>query len=175
MTKGAYVADELIRLKFRGRLLSFRRASRFTAYWQAVCVRLRGRGLNFEEIPAFYQPGDDIHSIDWKVTAPVQPHCRVYAERARPASVDCSRSANQYVFGSQRAINPVTRSRETAALAAWRVIEGSRPGAVIFNDSEIVEIRPHRSQQRCCRSSTACCSKTGHCAPTARCAPVPST
>ena len=30
--------------------------------------RLRGRGLNFEEIRG-YLPGDDIRNIDWKVTA----------------------------------------------------------------------------------------------------------
>ena len=30
--------------------------------------RIRGRGLNFEEIRG-YLPGDDIRSMDWKVTA----------------------------------------------------------------------------------------------------------
>ena len=48
--------------------------------------RLRGRGLNFEEIRA-YLPGDDIRNIDWKVTARTgKPHTRVYTEeRDRPA------------------------------------------------------------------------------------------
>src|SRR5262249_28739121 len=33
-----------------------------------LASRLRGRGLNFEEIRP-YQPGDDVRQIDWKVTA----------------------------------------------------------------------------------------------------------
>ena len=48
--------------------------------------RLRGRGLNFEEM-RHYLPGDDIRSIDWKATARTgTPHVRVFTEeRDRPA------------------------------------------------------------------------------------------
>ena len=47
--------------------------------------RLRGRGLNFEEMRD-YLPGDDIRSIDWKATARTgSPHVRVFTEeRDRP-------------------------------------------------------------------------------------------
>ena len=42
--------------------------------------RLRGRGLNFEEIRR-YLPGDDVRQIDWKVTARTRrTHTRVYTE-----------------------------------------------------------------------------------------------
>ncbi len=38
---------------------------------------------------------------------------------------------------------------EAAALAAWRVFDaGDRVGAIVFNDTDIVEISPHRSRQR---------------------------
>ena len=41
---------------------------------------------------------------------------------------------------------------EVAALTAWRVLSvGDRPGALVFNDTEIAEIRPHRSKQRVLR------------------------
>jgi len=37
---------------------------------------------------------------------------------------------------------------EAAALAAWRVVKvGDRIGAFVFNDTEIVEVRPHRSRR----------------------------
>ena len=40
--------------------------------------RLRGRGLNFEEMRT-YVPGDDVRTIDWKVTARTgRAHVRVY-------------------------------------------------------------------------------------------------
>jgi len=47
--------------------------------------RLRGRGLNFEELRRYF-PGDDIRTIDWHVTARTRrPHVRVYTEeRDRP-------------------------------------------------------------------------------------------
>ncbi|HEX5788874.1 MAG TPA: DUF58 domain-containing protein, partial [Woeseiaceae bacterium] len=42
--------------------------------------RLRGRGLNFEEIRR-YQAGDDIRLIDWNVTARTRKtHSRVFTE-----------------------------------------------------------------------------------------------
>src|SRR6516225_2589398 len=45
--------------------------------------RLRGRGLNFEEIRR-YQMGDDIRQIDWKVTARTRKtHTRVCVLRVR--------------------------------------------------------------------------------------------
>ena len=49
-------------------------------------TRLRGRGLNFEEMRN-YLPGDDIRSIDWKATARTgTPYVRVFTEeRDRPA------------------------------------------------------------------------------------------
>ena len=61
--------------------------------------RMRGRGLNFEEIRD-YRPGDDVRSIDWKVTARLQqPHVRVFNEErdrqalagGRPAAIDVLR------------------------------------------------------------------------------------
>ena len=47
--------------------------------------RLRGRGLDFEEL-RHYRPGDDIRSMDWRVTNRTgKPHVRVYTEeRDRP-------------------------------------------------------------------------------------------
>ena len=109
--------------------------------------RLRGRGLNFEEIRA-YLPGDDIRNIDWKVTARTQKaHTRIYTEeRDRPVILVVDQRINMF-FGSQRAMKSVAAA-EAAALAAWRVLDvGDRIGAVIFNDSEINEVRPHRSKK----------------------------
>src|SRR5215813_8217110 len=42
--------------------------------------RLRGRGLNFEELRHYVQ-GDDTRTIDWRATARLgSPHVRVYTE-----------------------------------------------------------------------------------------------
>ena len=110
--------------------------------------RLRGRGLNSEELRA-YLPGDDIRSIDWKVTARTgKPHTRVYTEeRDRPVLMLVDQRINMF-FGSELNTKSVTAA-EAAAVSAWRVLSvGDRPGALVFNDSTIDSIRPHRSETR---------------------------
>lgn len=110
--------------------------------------RLRGRGLNFEEIRR-YLPGDDIRTIDWKITQRTgKPHVRVFTEeRDRPALLAVDQRLSMF-FGSQRAMKSVVAA-ELAALSAWRVFSaGDRVGALVFNDTEIEEIKPHRSRSR---------------------------
>jgi uncharacterized protein (DUF58 family) len=114
-------------------------------------AKVRGRGLNFEEIRA-YLPGDDIRSIDWKVTARTRkPHLRVYTEeRERPAYLVVDQRLAMF-FGTRVRMKSVVAA-ETAALGAWRVLSmGDRAGAVVFNDTEITEVRPQRSRQNVMR------------------------
>jgi uncharacterized protein (DUF58 family) len=148
--QGVYAdLDELIRLQFKVHGVSFlprqplqsllagRRAS-----------RLRGRGLDFEEVRR-YTPGDDIRTMDWRVTARTQkPHSRVYTEeRDRPVLQVVDQRLSMF-FGSQVAMKSVTAA-EVAALAAWRTFSvGDRVGALVFNDREVREVPPHRSRQR---------------------------
>ncbi len=108
--------------------------------------KLRGRGLNFEEIRR-YQPGDDIRQIDWKVTARTrQTHSRVYTEERERTTLLLVDQRISMFFGSQDRMKSVTAA-EAAALAAWRVLEQQdEVGALVFDDADIVEVRPHRSQ-----------------------------
>ena len=110
--------------------------------------RMRGRGLNFEEIRR-YLPGDDIRTMDWKITQRTgKAHVRVFTEeRDRPAILVVDQRLSMF-FGSQRAMKSVVAA-ELAALSAWRVFaSGDRVGALVFNDTEMEEIRPHRSRSR---------------------------
>lgn len=113
--------------------------------------RLRGRGLNFEEIRR-YLPGDDIRSMDWHVTARLQkPHVRVYSEeRDRPVLLVVDQRQSMF-FGTRRCMKSVAAA-EVAAAGAWRVFHaGDRVGAIVFNDAELIEIEPHRSRPRVMR------------------------
>jgi uncharacterized protein (DUF58 family) len=107
---------------------------------------MRGRGLNFEEIRK-YQAGDDIRTIDWKVTARTRKaHTRVFTEeRDRPGLLVIDQRIAMF-YGTQVNMKSVTAA-EAAALSAWRLVDvGDRVGALVFNDTGIVEIRPHRSR-----------------------------
>lgn len=109
--------------------------------------RIRGRGLNFEELRD-YSPGDDVRTIDWKVTARTgTPHVRVYTEeKDRPALVIVDQRMSMF-FGSRLNMKSVTAA-EAAALAAWRILgSGDRVGGIVFNDTEMSEVRPQRSRR----------------------------
>jgi uncharacterized protein (DUF58 family) len=146
---GAYTdLESLVRLKHQVRGFSFLpRQPIHSLLAGQKASKLRGRGLNFEETRA-YLPGDDIRNIDWKATARMrETYTRVYSEeRDRPAILVVDQRLAMF-FGSKVAMKSVTAA-EAAALAAWRVIDvGDRVGAVIFNDTDTDEIRPHRSSK----------------------------
>jgi uncharacterized protein (DUF58 family) len=108
--------------------------------------RLRGRGLNFEELRQ-YQQGDDIRTMDWKVTARTRkPHVRVYTEERDRAVLLLVDQRIHMFFGSRERMKSVVAA-EAAALGAWRALGvGDRVGAIVFNDQSIEEIRPQRSK-----------------------------
>ena len=110
--------------------------------------RLRGRGLDFDEL-RHYRPGDDIRTMDWRVTNRTgKPHVRVYTEeRDRPVVVMVDQRLSMF-FGSQKKMKSVIAA-EMAALTAWRVLDvGDRVGAILFNDSRSLEVKPTRNQRR---------------------------
>lgn len=110
--------------------------------------RLRGRGLDFDEL-RHYRPGDDIRNMDWRVTNRTgKPHVRVYTEeRDRPVMVVVDQRLPMF-FGSQRKMKSVVAA-EVAAITAWRVLAvGDRIGAILFNDKQSVEAKPTRNQRR---------------------------
>ena len=140
--------DDLIRIQFKARNFSFLPRQPVTSILAGrYASRLRGRGLNFEELRR-YQPGDDIRTMDWKVTARTRsPHVRVYTEeKDRSVILIIDQRINMF-FGTRDKLKSVTAA-ELAALGAWRALHvGDRAGGVIFNDTEIVDIRPQRSQK----------------------------
>lgn len=113
--------------------------------------KLRGRGLDFEEVRN-YVAGDDIRNIDWKVTARTQKtHTRVYSEeKEKPALIIVDQSKSMF-FGSQKKTKSVVAA-ELAALAAFRVLkEGDRVGGVVFADNGIDIIFPKRDRKNILR------------------------
>lgn len=148
-TQGAYVTvGDLVALEAAARDFNFARKQ---AVHRILAGRhgsqVRGRGLAFEELRE-YLPGDDIRTIDWRVTARAgKPFVRVYdEEKDRPALIVVDQRINMF-FGSRQRMKSVTAA-EAAALSAWRIMElGDRVGGFVFNDSRIDELRPHRSRE----------------------------
>ena len=148
-TPGVYTTlQDLIKLQYQATGFSFLpRQPVHSLLSGRHSSRLRGRGLDFEELRQ-YQPGDDIRTMDWKATKRArQPYVRVYTEeRERPVLLVVDQRISMF-FGSQVNMKSVTAA-EAAALAAWRVVDaGDKVGAIVFNDQEIREIKPQRSKK----------------------------
>lgn len=137
--------DQLRALEFEARKLTFlpRQPARSVLNGRHAS-KLRGRGLDFDSLRN-YLPGDDIRSIDWKVTARTgEPHVRVMnEERDRPALIVVDQRMSMF-FGSRLNMKSVTAA-EVAALAAFRILDqGDRVGGIVFGDEHLAEIRPQR-------------------------------
>ncbi len=104
--------------------------------------RFKGRGMEFEEA-RMYQPGDDIRSIDWRVTARTgNTHTKVFREeRERPVfiSVD-NRPAMHF---ATRGVFKSVLAAKLAGLLAWAAQHhGDRIGGQIFTGNDCLELKP---------------------------------
>jgi uncharacterized protein (DUF58 family) len=106
--------------------------------------RFRGRGMDFDQV-RIYQPGDDVRSIDWRVTARTQvPHTKIFSEeRERPILV-ISDLRGPMFFGSQR-LKSVVACEISAALAWAGLAANDRAGGLVFGPQQQVDIKSRRS------------------------------
>lgn len=148
--KSAIYADlnELRRLKYLAKGFSFTPNQPANSALSGKNVsKLRGRGLNFEEL-RHYRPGDDIRSMDWKVTQRTgKPHIKVFTEeRERNVFLAIDQRMTMF-FGSTNKMKSVIAA-ELSALIAWQISDsGDRIGAVIYNDQQTKVIPAKRGRQ----------------------------
>ena len=148
LSGGAY-ADirDLIRLRYAVRELDSLTLPKSTNPLAGLLTsNFRGRGTDFAEVRV-YQPGDDVRTIDWRVTARTQtPHTKMFQEeKERPVLILVDQSISMF-FGSQVAFKSVIAA-EAAALIAWTNLDrGDRVGGIVFNENQHREIRPRRSK-----------------------------
>ena len=109
--------------------------------------KLRGRGIDFDQV-RIYQAGDDVRTIDWRVTARTQePHTKLFhEERERPVFLLVEQSRSLF-FGSGPQLKSVLAA-QAAALFGWAALShNDRIGGLVFGDGEHHEVRPRRSKQ----------------------------
>lgn len=143
-TARAYVTlDEMLRLRHSAKGFSFLpRQPVHSLLTGRHASRLRGRGLDFEELRHYFE-GDDTRTIDWAATARLgSPHVRVFTEeRDRSVLLLVDQRLSMF-FGSRMMMKSVAAA-EAAALSAWRVTSlGDRIGAIVFSEGAVTEIQP---------------------------------
>lgn len=102
----------------------------------------KGRGMEFAEV-RHYQQGDDIRSIDWRVTARTgQTHTKLFQEeKERPVFIFTDFSSSM-LFGSKLLLKSV-QAAHISALVAWSACQrGDRIGGIVFNQHSHLELKP---------------------------------
>ncbi|CCQ12470.1 hypothetical protein PA3071 [Pseudoalteromonas luteoviolacea B = ATCC 29581] len=102
----------------------------------------KGRGMEFAEVRQ-YQYGDDIRSIDWRVTARTgEAHTKLFQEeKERPVFVFTDLSSSMF-FGSQLLFKSVQACHISALLAWSASMRGDRLGGVVFSEFGHHELKP---------------------------------
>lgn len=94
----------------------------------------KGRGMAFSEV-RLYQPGDEIRTIDWNVSARMQePYVKVFTEERElqvMLLVDLSGSQD---FGTGRKTKAELAAEVGALLAFSAIANNDRVGAILFTD-----------------------------------------
>ena len=108
--------------------------------------RFKGRGMEFDEA-RLYQPGDDIRSIDWRVTARTgKTYTKLYREeRERPVFISVDyREAMQF---ATRGVFKSVQAAKLSGLLAWIAQNnGDRVGGQIFSDQQCQELKPQNGK-----------------------------
>lgn len=110
-------------------------------------ARSKGRGMEFDEV-RHYQTGDDIRTIDWRVTARTgETHTKLFREEVeRPVLIATDLSSNMF-FGSQLLFKSV-QAAHIAALVAWHAKgRGDRLGGIVFNEQTHLECKPRSRKE----------------------------
>ena len=108
--------------------------------------QFKGRGMAFSEVRE-YQPGDDVRSIDWNVTARMnRPYIKVYEEERELTVmllVDVSGSRN---FGTQSQMKRDTMAEVAATLAFSTIENNDKVGVIFFSDQVEKFIPPKKGK-----------------------------
>jgi len=130
---------KLLELRTRGLVNAL-----FTGEYRSV---FKGQGMEFAEVRE-YQPGDEVRSIDWNVTARMQrPYVKRYIEERELTvmlAVDVSGSER---FGTRRRFKSEVASELAAVLAMSAIRNNDRVGCLMFTDC-IEHVVPPRKGRR---------------------------
>ena len=94
----------------------------------------KGKGMEFEEVRE-YQPGDDIRSIDWNVTARTgSPYVKKFVEERELTVMLILDGSSSSYFGSVKGLKSELAAELCALLAFSAIKNNDKVGLIIFTD-----------------------------------------
>ncbi len=94
----------------------------------------KGRGIEFDEVRE-YQPGDEIRTIDWNVTARMgHPFIKKFVEERQLTVMILLDASSSSSFGSTKRFKKELAAEVSAVLAFAAIQNNDRVGLIIFTD-----------------------------------------
>ena len=135
------ILEQVRRLELRMRRLV---NSRFAGEYRSV---YKGQGMEFSEVRE-YQPGDEVRSIDWNVTARLQrPFVKCYVEERELTVlllIDCSASSH---FGTKKRFKDDVALETAAVIGLSALRNNDRVGIVAFTDRVEHAVPPRKGRR----------------------------
>lgn len=147
--KGVHTSlEELLEMRYLLKGLTlFNANNRRSPLVGAHHSKLRGRGVDFDQVRV-YLPGDDIRSIDWRVTARSQQvHTKLFhEEKERPVFLLVEQTKSLFL-GTGQSLKSVVCTR-LASLLGWAALDNNdRIGGLVFNELEQRVVRPRLTKR----------------------------
>ncbi len=111
----------------------------------------KGRGMTFSEVRQ-YQYGDDVHNIDWNVTARYkEPFVKVFEEERELTMMLMVDISGSEFFGTQNQFKRDTLTEIAATLAFSAIQNNDKVGLILFSDAIELFIPPKKGRSHVLR------------------------
>jgi len=111
----------------------------------------KGRGVEFADVRP-YLPGDDVRTIDWRVTARSgAPYVRRYTEERELTVLFLIDHSASDAFGTRRRTKAELATEVSAVLALAAVRNNDRVGAILFSDNVEQFVAPAKGKRHVLR------------------------
>ena len=111
----------------------------------------KGRGMEFDEVRP-YQPGDEIRTIDWNVTARTgEPYIKRFIEERELTVMLVVDASGSGEFGSKERFKRELAAEITAVLAFSATTNNDKVGLIVFTDRIELFIPPRKGRRHVLR------------------------
>jgi uncharacterized protein (DUF58 family) len=111
----------------------------------------KGRGVEFREVRE-YEPGDDVRTIDWNVTARQgSPFVKQFEEERELTILLLADLSGSESFGSGRRTKAAVLAEMGALLALSAVSNGDKVGLILFSDKIELYVPPAKGRRHALR------------------------
>lgn len=111
----------------------------------------KGQGMNFEEVRE-YQPGDEVRSIDWNVTARMNhPFIKKFVEERELTLMLMVDASGSGLFGSRQQSKRELAAEIASVLAFSAIRNNDKVGLILFTDTVEKYIPPRKGRKHVLR------------------------